>query len=199
MVSGPALRALGRILDLAVHEVSSTIAGPAQDLEETLVHLGMVPVLEDGPVISAAAGAQPDQMLSQIGAALAAAPGWPDAGPPGVPWPPSARGLPGSLDAALAERPAAVAGGFAAGILSGAHCRALLQRAAVAVRPLDTAGWTARQRIAAAAVILLALGVIGPADGSGTMKDGDLVQALPVILALAVLIASPPGTSLAGW
>ena len=85
-------------------------------------------------------------------------------------------GLPGSLDAALAERPAAVA-----------------------VRPLDTAGWTARQRIAAGAVILLASGVIGPADGPGTIENGDLAQALPVILALAVLIASPPGTSLAGW
>lgn len=198
MVSDPALRALGRVLDLAVDDVSSTIAGPAQDLEETLVRLSMVPVVEDGPVISAVAGAQPGQMLSQIGAALAAAPEWPDGGPPGVPWPPSARGLLGSLDAALAERPAAVAGGFAAGILSQAHCRALLQRAADAVRPLDTAGWTARQRIAAGAVILLALGVIGPADGPGTIENGDLAQALPVILALAVLIASPPGAGLAG-
>ncbi len=184
-----------------MHDVSSRAARSAGDLEETLARLGMVPVLEDVPVVPAVPGGQPEQMLSQIGAALAAAPEWPAAGPPGITWPPPVGGLADSLDAALAERPATAAGGFAAGILSLGSCRAVLRRAADAVRPLDTAGWTARQRIVAAAVILMALGVIGPAAGPGTstMTDGDLGQALPVILALAALIGSPLGAGFPGW
>ncbi len=186
-----------------MHDVSSRPAGPAEDLEETLVRLGMVPVLEDRPVVPAVPGGQPEQMLSQIGAALAAAPQWPAEGPLGITWPPPVNGLPGSLDAALAERPATAAAGSAAGILSLGNYRALLRRAAEAVRPLDTAGWTARQRIVAATVILMALGVIviGPAagTGTGTMTDGDLARALPVILALAALIASPLGPGFQDW
>jgi hypothetical protein len=63
-------------------------------------------------------------MISQIDAALAAAPEWPAAGPPGITWPPPVDGLPDSLAAALAERPAAAAAGSAAGLLSLGNCRA---------------------------------------------------------------------------
>ncbi len=86
VVPGPGLWPFARALDLAVHDVSSRPAGPAEDLEETLARLGMVPVLEDRPVVPAAPGGLPEQMLSQIGAALAAAPQWPAAGPPGITW-----------------------------------------------------------------------------------------------------------------
>lgn len=159
--------------------------------------LGMVPVVrEDGQVTSFGAGHE--RVLNRMGAALAAAPEWPAAGPPGITWPPPADGLPDSLDAALATQPpSAAAWGFAAGLLGLGNCRALFQRAADAVRPLDTARWTARQRIVAAAVILAALGVIVPeADpATGTVKYGGLGQALPVILALAALTPGPPGMS----
>ena len=162
--------------------------------------LGMVPVVQDGPVTFF--GSEREQVLNRIGAALAAAPEWPAAGPPGITWPPPVDGLPESLDAVLARQPppSAVAWALAAGILGLRNCRARLLRAADAVRPLDTARWTARQRIAAAAVILAGLGAIVPAaDPAGTMKYGDLGQALPVILALAALIAGPPGASFLNW
>lgn len=200
VVSDPALWPFARVLDLAMHDVSRA-AGPAEDLEETLVRLGMVPVTEDRLVVPAVPGGQPAHMLNQIGRALAAAPQWPAAGPPGITWPPPVDGLSGSLDAALADRPAAAAGSTAAGILSLGNYRALLRRAAEAARPPDTAAWTARQRIVAAAVILMALGVIGPAAdaGTGAITRGDLARALPVILALAALVASPMGPGFQDW
>ena len=188
MGSDPAPRSFAGVLDLVVHQVSTRAPGPAGDLEEALFLLGMVPVVEDGPVTSAGGGCA--RVLDRIGAALATAPDWPAAGPPGVTWPPPVEGLPDSLDAALARQPpSAAAWNQAAGLLGLGNHRVLLRRAAVAVRPLDTAGWTARQRIAAAAVILAGLGAIGPAadPGAGMVQHGDLGQALPVILALAAL------------
>ena len=196
MVSDPSPRSFTGVLDLAVHQVSTRAAGRAGDLEEALFLLGMVPVVEARPV--AAFGGGPEQVFNRIGAALAAAPEWPAAGPPGVTWPPPVDGLPDSLDAALARQPpSAAAWGLAAGLLGTGNCRALLRRAADAVRPLDTARWTARQRIAAAAVILAGLGAIVPtADpATGTMKYYDLGQALPVILALAALTVDSLGVS----
>ena len=197
VVSDPGLRSFARILDLTVHEVSTRAGESAGDLEEVLARLSMVAVLEDRPVTSAVPGGQPEQMLARVGAALAAAPEWPAAGPPGITWPPRVDGLLDSLGA-LAERIPATAGGFAAGILSVGNCRALLEHAADAVRPLDTAGWTAWQRIVAAAVILAALGVIVPAAGGSPVTNGDLGRALPVIIALAALIGGAPGAGIPG-
>lgn len=194
MGSDPGLRSFAGVLDLVAHQVSTRAAGPAGDLDEALFLLGMVPVVEDGPVISFGGGCA--GVLDRIGAALAAAPQWPAAGPPGVTWPPPVDGLFDSLDAALARQPpSAIAWNQAAGLLGLGNCRALLRRAADAIRPLDTARWTARQRIAAAAVILAGLGAIGPAadPAAGTVKYGDLRQALPVILALAALTGSALG------
>jgi hypothetical protein len=198
VVSDPALRSFARILDLTVHEVSTRAGESAGNLEEVLARLGMVAVLEDRPVTSAVPGGQPEQMLARVGAALAAAPEWPAAGPPGITWPPRVDGLLDSLGAALAERIPATAGGFAAGILSVGNCRALLQHAADAVRPLDTAGWTAWQRIVAAAMILAALGVIGPAADGSPVTNGDLGRPLPVIIALAALIGGASGAGIPG-
>lgn len=163
-------------------------AGPAGELEEALFLLGMVGLSEDRQEVTSFGGS--GQVFNRMAAALAAAPQWPAAGPPGVTWPPPADGLPGSIDAALGSRPPSTAAwGFAAGMLGVESCRATLLRAADAVRSLDTVRWTARQRIVAAALILAGLGVIAPTTDpvAGTMKYGDVGQALPVILALAAL------------
>jgi hypothetical protein len=75
-------------------------------------------------------------------------------------------------------------------VLDDPDRRAVLQHAASSTRP---SGWTPSQRVAAAAVILVALDVVLPLRTGVTAETiyGNILQTLIVVLALAACIQGP--------